>query len=277
MSLLADLRGSRELLSNLTMREVRGKYKRSLLGQGWSLLNPIATLTIYSLVFGFVLRQNPDPGSPSGLTVFALWLACALLPWNFFNNTVQGGMTALVGNGNLIQKVYFPRYTLVAASMLASLVTFGFEMGVLVVALVLFGSAPWIFLPGLVLIVALMGLFGLGIALMLSIANVYFRDTAQFVGIFMQVWFYATPIIYPIRLITDLQKERTAQGKTFPLETVYRLNPLERFSVVFRNLLYDNRWPDWTDLVYCVGAAAISMTLGIWVFSKFQGKIAEEL
>lgn len=277
MSLLSDLRGSRELLSNLTMREVRGKYKRSLLGQGWSLLNPIATLTIYSLVFGFVLRQNPDPGDPSGLKVFALWLACALLPWNFFNNTVQGGMTALVGNGNLIQKVYFPRYTLVAASMLASLVTFGFEMGVLVVALVLFGSVPWIFLPGLVLIVALMGLFGLGIALMLSIANVYFRDTAQFVGIFMQVWFYATPIIYPIRLITDLQKERTAQGKTFPLETVYRLNPLERFSVVFRNLLYDNRWPHLIDLLYCVGAAAVSMTLGIWVFSKFQGKIAEEL
>ncbi|AZI58525.1 ABC transporter permease [Nakamurella antarctica] len=277
MSVLGDLRGSRELLSNLTMREVRGKYKRSLLGQGWSLLNPIATLSIYSLVFGFVLRQNPAPGDPSGLKVFALWLACALLPWNFFNNTVQGGMSALVSNGNLLQKVYFPRYTLVVASMLASLVTFGFELVVLLVALVLFGATPWLFLPGVIVAVVVMAFFGLGIALMLSIANVYFRDTAQFVGIFMQIWFYATPIIYPVHLIQDKQIELKAQGNNIPLEFIYRLNPLDRFSTIFRNLFYDNRWPAWDDALYCFCAAAISMTLGIWVFTRFQGKIAEEL
>ncbi len=98
MSVISELTQSRELLRNLTSREVKGKYKRSVLGQAWSLLNPIASLTIYSLVFGFVLRANPDAGDPSGLEVFVLWLACALLPWNFFSATVTGGMNALLGN-----------------------------------------------------------------------------------------------------------------------------------------------------------------------------------
>jgi ABC-type polysaccharide/polyol phosphate export permease len=277
MSVLADLRSSRELLGNLTMREVRGKYKRSLLGQGWSLLNPIATLTIYSLVFGFVLKAQPAPGNPSGLEIFALWLACGLLPWNFFNNTVQGGMAALIGNANLIQKVYFPRYTLVMSSMLASMVNFCFELSVLLIAVVVFGGNPWLWIPGIVLMMALLALFGLGIALALSIANVYFRDTAQFVGIMMQIWFYATPIVYPDHLISDQQTRFEAVGNNFPLVTLYELNPLERFVECFRSLFYDNRWPDWGDLAYCCAATAVSVGLGAWIFTKFQGKIAEEL
>jgi ABC-type polysaccharide/polyol phosphate export permease len=277
MSMVSDLKSSRELLANLTMREVKGKYKRSLLGQGWSLLNPVATLAIYSLVFGFVLRAEPAAGDPSGLEIFALWLACALLPWNFFNNTVQGGMAALVGNANLIQKVYFPRFTLVVSSMLASAVNFGFELVVLLIAVVFFGGNPWIWIPAILIMVVILALFGLGIALALSIANVYFRDTAQFVGIFMQIWFYATPIVYPPHLISDKQAELLARGNHFPLVTLYELNPLERFAAVFRNLFYDNRWPAWGDLLYCVAAAAISLGLGAWIFSKFQGKIAEEL
>ena len=273
MSMTSELMDSRELLYNLTMREVRGKYKRSVLGQTWSLINPIATLAIYTAVFGIVLRALPPAGDPSGVNVFAVWLACALLPWNFFNNTVVGGMGSLLGNGNLIQKVYFPRWTLVVASMLASLVTFGFELLVLLVACVLFGSMPWIWIPGILLTVVLLGLFGLGIAMMLSVANVYFRDTAQFIGIFLQIWFYATPILYPITLISA----RANTHPDIPLMFLYRLNPMERFSVLFRNFFYDNRMPELSDIAFCVGAAAVSMALGIWVFTKFQARIAEEL
>jgi ABC-type polysaccharide/polyol phosphate export permease len=273
MSLTSEVRDSKELLYNLTMREVRGKYKRSVLGQTWSLINPVATLTIYTLVFGIVLKATPPPGNPSGVDVFAVWLACALLPWNFFNNTVVGGMGALIGNGNLIQKVYFPRWTLVVASMLASLVTFGFELLVLLVACVLFGSDPWVWLPGVLVVVALLGVFGLGLALALSIANVYFRDTAQFVSIFLQILFYATPILYSVTLVEARAKDHPG----IPLLTLYRLNPMERFSVVIRNFLYDNRMPALADLAYCVGAAAVSLAFGIWVFRKFQARIAEEL
>lgn len=277
MSLTDDLRASKEILSNLTMREVRGKYKRSVLGQTWSLLNPIASLAIYTVVFGFVLRAEPPPGEPSGIDIFTLWLACALLPWTFFANTVNGGMNALLGNANLVQKVYFPRYTLVVSNMLASLVTFGFELSVLAVIAVLCGSQVWIWIPLVIVFVVFLALFGLGIGLMLSIANVYFRDTAQFVGIGMQVWFYATPIVYPVTLIAAQQLTWEAEGRNIPLTWLYRLNPMERFVTIFRNLLYDNRLPEWGDMGYCIGAAAVSLGLGAMVFAKYQARIAEEL
>ena len=277
MSLTDDLRASKEILSNLTMREVRGKYKRSVLGQTWSLLNPIASLAIYSVVFGFVLRAEPPPGEPSGIDIFTLWLACALLPWNFFANTVTGGMNALLGNANLVQKVYFPRYTLIVSNMLAGLVTFGFELLVLTVIAVMCGSKVWIWIPLVIVFVVFLALFGLGIGLMLSIANVYFRDTAQFVGIGMQVWFYATPIVYPVTLIAAQQLKWEAEGRNIPLVWLYSLNPMERFVTIFRNLLYDNRLPAWGDMGYCIGAAAVSLGLGAMVFSKYQARIAEEL
>ena len=277
MSLTDDLRASKEILSNLTMREVRGKYKRSVLGQTWSLLNPIASLAIYTVVFGFVLRAQPPPGEPSGIDIFTLWLACALLPWNFFANTVTGGMNALLGNANLVQKVYFPRYTLIVSNMLAGLVTFGFELLVLAVIAVLCGSQVWIWIPLVIVFVVFLALFGLGIGLMLSIANVYFRDTAQFVGIGMQVWFYATPIVYPVTLIVAQQLKWEAQGRNIPLTWLYSLNPMERFVTIFRNLLYDNRLPEWGDMGYCIGAAAVSLGLGAMVFAKYQARIAEEL
>lgn len=277
MSLTDDLRASKEILSNLTMREVRGKYKRSVLGQTWSLLNPIASLAIYTVVFGFVLRAQPPPGEPSGIDIFTLWLACALLPWNFFANTVTGGMNALLGNANLVQKVYFPRYTLIVSNMLAGLVTFGFELLVLTVIAVMCGSKVWIWIPLVIVFVVFLALFGLGIGLMLSIANVYFRDTAQFVGIGMQVWFYATPIVYPVTLIAAQQLKWEAEGRNIPLVWLYSLNPMERFVTIFRNLLYDNRLPAWGDMGYCIGAAAVSLGLGAMVFAKYQARIAEEL
>src|SRR5215210_1765580 len=188
MSVLADLKDSRGLLINLTLREVRGKYKRTLLGQGWSLLNPIATL----------------------------------LPWTFFSNAIVGGMGSLISNANLLRKVFFWRPTLVLATVFSWDVTFGIELLVLIAALLILGAMPLPWIPVLVLVVVLLTVFALGIALLLSIANVYFRDTQHFVTIGMQLWFYATPIVYPYSLIQDQAARMRAEGNDFPLEFIYR-------------------------------------------------------
>jgi ABC-type polysaccharide/polyol phosphate export permease len=277
MSVLTDLKESRGLLVNLTLREVRGKYKRTILGQGWSLLNPIATLLIYTMVFGFVLRVPVPVGDPSGLQIFALYLACGLLPWTFFSNSIVGGMGALIANANLLRKVFFWRPTLVFATVFSWNVTFGIELLVLVVALLIVGTMPLPWLPLLVVAVVLLTVFALGIALLLSVANVYFRDTQHFVSIGMQLWFYATPIVYPYSLIQDQAARMRAEGSGFPLETVYRLNPMERFVSVFRSLLYDNTWPAWNDLLFCVVAAVASLAIGIAVFTRSQHRLVEEL
>ncbi|RIJ71414.1 ABC transporter permease [Nakamurella silvestris] len=271
MGLVTEIKASRELLLNLTKREVKGKYKRSIIGQGWSLLNPIAQLAIFSVVFGLVLKAGPDRGDPSDLNVFALWLGAGLLPWAFFAGSVTSGMSSIVANAGLITKVYFPRWVLVVSAVMANLVNFSIELAVLTVAIILFGGGPLIFVPLVAVTAIVLALFALGVAMLFAVANVYFRDTEHLIGILMQVWFYATPIVYPIHLVVD------QMGKGSVGEFIYRLNPMERFVEVFRNLLYDNRLPEIGDVVACLVSTAIALTLGIWLFSRKQDLFAEEL
>ena len=268
MSALAELRSSSDLLVNLTLREIRGKYKRTVLGQAWSLLNPIAQMATYSVVFSFLLRAQPSKGDPSGLHVFAIWLSAGLLPWLFFSNVVVTGMASLVGNANLIQKVYFPRETLVIANAGAWLFTFSIEMTVLLAVVLVFGGSPLLYLPATLFFMLVLAVLALGVSFVLSVGNVYFRDTQHFITIGMQVLFYATPIVYPVRLIADRHKS---------LLEVYRLNPLERFTEVFRNTMYDGRWPSLGNTLYLVGVSLGVLALGYVVFKRYEGRLAEEL
>jgi ABC-2 type transport system permease protein len=268
---LAELRSSRELLLNLTLREIRGKYKRTVLGHAWSLVNPIAQMAIYSVVFGFVLRGRPAVGDPSGLNVFALWLSAALVPWLFFNNVVVTGMASVLTNANLIKKVYFPREALVISNMLSWLFTHLIEIGVLVVATLIFGGEPLLYLPATLFFVVLMALFALGVSYALAVGNVYFRDTQHFITLFMQMWLYATPILYPVSLVAD-------RSKKYPhLLFIYRLNPIERFTEVFRNTIYDGRWPSLSNTLYLIGVSLGVLIVGRAIFLRFAGRLAEEL
>ncbi len=273
-----SLRESRELIVNLTLREIRSKYKRTSLGHLWSLVNPIATMLMYTLVFSVILRSKPDRGDPSGLHSYALFLMAGLLPWTFFNNAVTSGMASLVANANLLKKVYFRRDALVSAAVFSGVVTFGIEIGVLLVALLAFGGMPLPWLPLVVLAVGLLTAFALGLALLLSVMNVYFRDTEHFVAIVFLLWFYVTPVLYPMRLVVNATKHsHRLFGWDLPLLDLYRCNPMERFVAVFRRLLYDNTWPEWQDLTFCAVVSASVLTLGIVVFRRFEGRVTEEL
>lgn len=270
---LAELRSSRDLLANLTLREIRGKYKRTALGQVWSLINPIAQMATYSVVFAILLRAHPPSGDPSGVDIFALWLSCGLLPWLFFSNAVTTGMTVLVTNANLINKVYFPRETLVIANVLSWLFTHCIEMSVLVVAVLIFGGDPLPYLPVTIFFMFLLAVFALGVSLLLSIANVYFRDTQHFVAILMQLWFYLTPIVYPISI---LETEASAHQKPW-LVDLYRLNPIERFTEVFRNTIYDGRMPSLNNTLVVLSVSVVTLAVGYWLFKRYEGRLAEEL
>lgn len=269
MSQLSEVIQSRELLWNLTLRELRGKYKRSVLGWTWSLVNPLVTMALFTVVFGVFLKATPDRGDPSGLDVFALWLLCSLLAWNFVANTLNGGAVALIGNGNLIKKVYFPRQTLVGAVVGANLVSLLIELGVLAVALLVVGNnvLPWI--PGVLVITALLVVFTLGLALALSVLNVYFRDTQHFLAIFLQIWFYASPIVYPEKLVRE-----HVSGLVWRL---YEANPFYRFAEAYRDLFYDLRWPGLATLGSLLAWSAGALAVGWWTFGKLEGRLAEEL
>lgn len=271
MTPVAELTRYHELLRNLTQRELKGKYKRSTLGWAWSLLNPLAQMAVFVVVFG-VFFDTPVPvGDPSGLDVFALFLVCGLLPWTFLAGGLLQGSGALVSNANLVKKVWFPRELLVASVTLAGTVTFLIELSVLGVALLVVGNfvVPWI--PAVLVLVAIQLAFTFGLAMLLAATNVYFRDLEHLVTILLQLWFYATPIIYPISLVQDSLGDRPL------LLDLYGLNPMVRFVEAYRDVLYSLRFPAGATLAYLVAWAVGAVVLGRVVFGRLEGRLAEEL
>lgn len=275
MTTVTELSASRELLANLVSRELRGKYKRSTLGWAWSLINPLALAAMFTLVFSVILGAEAPEGDPSGLKFFPLHLLCALLPWAYLSNGMTGSIASLTSNANLVKKVYFPREVLVASSVLSFLVTLAIEMLVLSVGFLVAGNnvLPW--LPLVVLLMVLQTAFVVGLGLALSVLNVYFRDIAHFLTIFLQLWFYASPIIYPLALVEQKAVGRDVLG--VPVMTLYHANPMVGFIQSYRALLYDLRFPDLGDLAYVSVVSLGALVAGWYVFQRFEPRLAEEL
>jgi ABC-type polysaccharide/polyol phosphate export permease len=260
-----EIRNYKELFFNLALRELRSKYKRSWLGWGWSMVNPLAYTAIYTIVFHFVLRAAPTPGV-NGLSVFALWLLCALLPWNFFQIAVMSAIGSLPGNDNLIKKSYFPRQLLPVSSVAAALVSHFIEMGLLVLALAAFGDyQAFFFIPMTFLLIIIMVVFATGLGMLFAVANVYFRDVQYFMTIFFLGWVYLTPIVYPPTVL---------HGNFL---FIAKLNPMTDASIAFRDGLYYGSLPSPIDLGAIITAAAITFAVGWTVFAKFESRLVEEL
>ena len=271
-----DVWNSGELLWNLTQREVRGKYKRTALGQLWSLANPIAAIIVYTFIFSVVFQVPAQVGEPSGLDNYALWLVCGLLPWMFFNSTVTVGVRSIVDNANLVQKVYFPRLVLPLSLTAAGLVNWTFEMTVLVIALSIFGAfvLPW--LPLVIVFMLLLAVFVSGLSMILAVANVFFRDLAYLLTVILQFWFYLTPILYPLSLVqAQSDKWGGLLGTPVTLEMLYRLNPLEPFVAIFRALLYHNTFPELSSVLVAAVWAVAAFAAGLWYFTKTEKRLAE--
>lgn len=269
MSSATELIARRELLWNLTLREMRARYKRSVLGWTWSMLNPLATMLIYTFVFSIVFDTEPPTGDPSGMKSYAAFLLSALLAWSFLNVSINTGMASIVANGALVKKVAFPREHLVLATVGAGLMTFGIEMGVLCVVLLLMGNfvIPW--LPLVVVAAFLLAMFTAGIALALAAANVYFRDLTYLWTIIAQAWFFTTPLVYPPSIV-EARISHT-------LFVIYDHLPMAVVARMFRNLLYDLRFPAALDWALLTGYAVVTLLVGWWVFTRLEGRFAEEL
>lgn len=260
---------ARELLWNLTLRELRTKYRKSFLGWAWSMLNPLATVAIYTFVFGVLFEANAPNGDPSGLRGFAYFLLAALLPWNFFSLVANLGLTSISGNSGLVRRVAFPREVLVFSNSLHACVQFAIELGIFAVVLLLVGGPvfPWIL--GALVTSLFLALFGTGVALALSVLAVYFKDVTYLWAIFLQVWFFLTPIVYAPEVVD----EKAPAWVTSILD----FNPMRAFAIAYRSFLYDGRFPPGETIVFIVIVSMLSLIAGWKIFGKLGRRLAEEV
>jgi len=259
-----ELAQVRELTANLVRRDLKVRHRGTFLGMVWSLTNPLLVVGLYYLVFKILLPAPPakDLARPDGHAVpFALYLFCGLTAWNLYSTSAIAATESVTGSGYLLRKVYFPRAILPLATVLSSLVTFAFELAVLVVATLLFVGPPNLQVLWLPLVVVVIFTFAYGAALFLSALTVFLRDVAHFIGIALQLWFWGTPIVYSLQFI----------GVKHPsLAHALRYNPMTGVVVGFRNALLLGHAPDFRLLGYSAGCAVVLLGLGLWTFNHWQ-------
>ncbi|MDR7235058.1 ABC transporter permease [Agrococcus sediminis] len=266
------------LMRNLTLREIRAQYKRTFLGRVWSLINPLAQIAVYSIVFGLLFQLPVAPGTNSGLEVFPLWIGVGVIVWGFISGSVAAGMNSMLDNAGLLTKVYFPRSVLPVSSVLSSSFNFGIELLVLLAVMALVGG-PLVLLyaPLLVPLLVLTFAFVLGISMVLSVASIYFRDLRHLWSIFSQVWMYASGVLFSVELVRERQEAFAADGVDLPLVAIFQANPAERFIEAYRNILYDFAVPTWDIWVTLLIWSAASLIVGKLVFDRLARDIVEEI
>jgi lipopolysaccharide transport system permease protein len=263
-----ELYQHRELVYNLTLRELKVRYKNSALGFFWSLLNPLGMMVVFTIVFTFLMPDNALPKYP-------IFLLCGLLPWNFFSAGVLVSMHSIVGNGNLIKKIYFPRESLPIATVLAGLFNFVLALVVLFAVLFVFRVhlSEWVWV--LPLVILIQTCFILGMAFFLSTLNVFYRDTMMVMDVVMLAWFFLTPVFYPISV---LPASYTVLGVTLNVRRLmYILNPMASLISTYRDLLYWGFHPGWDFLLRTAVTSLAILFAGYWFFRRYSGRFGEEV
>jgi lipopolysaccharide transport system permease protein len=254
---LKELWEFRELVYFLTWRDVKVRYKQTVLGAAWAILQPLLTMLVFSLVFGR-LAQIPSDGVPYPVFTFA-----ALVPWSFFANGLTQSSNSLVGSANLITKVYFPRLAVPIATILSGVIDFVLAFVVLLGLLAYYHVMPSshiIWLP-LFLLLALMTSLGTG--LWLSAMNVLFRDVRYTVPFLTQFWLFATPIAYPSSLIRE------------PWRTVFAINPMVGAVEGFRWALFGTRPAPVIPVAVSFVVALLLMVTGALYFRRMERTFAD--
>lgn len=263
MNMLNALWAYRGFILGNVQREFRLKYQNSLLGAAWTVLNPLAMIVVYTVIFTQVMRARL-PGVDSTFA-YGIYLCAGMLTWGLFAEITSRAQNIFLEYANLLKKLNFPRLCLPVTVVANAGLNFAIVFALFTVFLVISGSFPgWAFialLPILVIHVA----FAIGLGISLGVLNVFFRDVGQFFSIFLQFWFWLTPIVYsPDILPKDLQ----------PL---LKLNPLASLSTAYQTILVLGQWPVWADLWPVTLLAMLFCALGFRLFKKHSGEMVDEL
>jgi len=265
---LRELWQYRELTRNLVVRDLKVRYKSSVLGVAWSWLSPLLMMIVYSIFFT-VFWGNRD------IQHYPVFLLCGTLPWGFFTDSIVQATGSVITNAHLIKKVYFPREVLPISIVLSNLVNFLIALPVFfILALVSGASLSWwaLLLPITILVQMT---FTLGLSFFLATLNVLYRDTQHILGVIVQAWFFLTPVFYPINTIPE---EAHLLGIQFNAQLwLRRLNPMASIVASYRDLLY---WGAPTGLDFLLRTAVtalVVLVVGYLVFLHYSPRFGEEM
>ncbi|MEM9291326.1 MAG: ABC transporter permease [Acidobacteriota bacterium] len=256
---IRELWDYRELLYFFIWRDIKVRYKQTLLGAAWAILQPLLTMVVFSLFFG-KLAKVPSDGVPYPIFSFA-----ALVPWTFFSTGLSQSANSLVGAQNLIKKIYFPRLLIPMGSVLAGAVDLVLAMSVLLLMMLYYGFYPTPRMLVLIPLVALASLTALGAGMLLSALNVQYRDVRYVLPFMVQIWLFATPIAYPSSLLEE------------PWRTLYGINPMVSVVEGFRWALLDTGSASPTLIALSVTSAVIIAATGLYYFSRTERRFADIL
>lgn len=258
VSRIKELYTYREMISSMIRRDLRGKYKASALGFLWTFLNPLLQLFIYTMVFSVILR--------AGIEDFYIYLFIGLVPWNFFATSVSGGASCVVGQENLIKKIYFPRLVLPISYVTSAFVNMLLTFIVIAVVLIFSGRGfNFIAILCLPVIWLVEYLLALGMCMVTSALTVYFRDLEYLLNIAMMGWMYLTPIMYTTEMVPE------------KLRKVFLLNPMTAIIEAYHEILYFKMIPQIETLISAMAWGIGLLFVGSWIFEMMQRKFVEEL
>ncbi len=254
---------NKELVLNLVSRDLRNRYAGSMMGVLWNVINPLAMIVIYTVIFSQIMRAKlPGVNDMYG---YSIYLCSGIFSWMAFQEAVIRGTNVFVENANIIKKISFPREVLLAFTNISSVVVFGISFVLFMLFVLIVGHPITITYLFIIPLLLLQQLFAFALVMGTSVVNVYIKDVSQVVNVVFQFWFWMTPIVYPVTIIPH------------KLGVVLRLNPMFYMIEMFHNVVFRGKAPQLSYLLIFSGVTVVFLFIGALVFRRLGRDIADEL
>ena len=262
LNLYRSLRSYRGFILGSVKREFQARYRNSLFGALWTVLNPLSMIVVYTVIFSQIMRARL-PGVDDGLA-YSVYLCAGLLTWGLFSEITLRSQSMFLENANLLKKISFPRICLPVIVLLNAGINFAIILGLFLGFLLISGRLPGMALLALVPLLVLQVIFAAGLGMILGVLNVFFRDVGQFFGICLQFWFWLTPIVYPLSILPP------------GIQRFIELNPMTALMNSYQNLFLYNQWPDWSSLVPLLVIGLLFCGMALRLFRPRVGEMVDE-
>ncbi|WP_420476073.1 ABC transporter permease [Noviherbaspirillum sp. ST9] len=263
VGMLRSMWSYRGFISGSVKREFQSRYRNSLLGAAWTVLNPLAMIVVYTVIFSQVMRARL-PGVDSGFA-YSIYLCAGVLTWGLFAEIVGRAQNVFLENANLIKKISFPRICLPVIVVFNAGINFAIIFGLFVLFLLVSGNFPGVSFLAVFPVLLIQVAFAIGLGIIVGVLNVFFRDVGQFFAVLLQFWFWLTPVVYPASILPA------------PILPYFNLNPMVPVVTAYQDIFVHAKLPDWGSMASPALLAVLFCAVGMRMFRKRVGEIVDEL